>query len=370
MNGAEGQLYAVIMAGGAATGMWPLSRRKSPGQFLPVRDNRSMFSVTLRRIEQCIPRERILVVTSSEGAELVSFLEPAFPPDNVLVEPQSRGTAPCAAFAAAVLRKRDPAAVMCLVPVDHYVDDDSLYARTLLDAAHIAVEHRRFVAIGIRPDYPVTRYGYMQVGKEAGLTCSLQTEGKLYTVKTIADNPDRSTAETFIQSGDFFWNSGIFAATLDTFCSELNSSEPDLYRDMLYMTDGVDTPDARNVIEDVYSWLHPVSIDEGLLAKSASAVMIEGMFGWRDLCCWDDIAQTDGGDNDWLSGSKQQGIVEIDARRNLVKAPAGKTVSLVGVSDLIVIDTGDALLVCRRGDSLGVCAAVDIIRREGREESL
>ncbi|ANT65817.1 mannose-1-phosphate guanylyltransferase [Prosthecochloris sp. CIB 2401] len=370
MNGAEEHLYAVIMAGGAATGLWPLSRRKSPGQFLPVRDDRSMFSVTLERIEQCIPKERIFVVTSSEGAELVSFLEPGFHSGNVLVEPQSRGTAPCAAFAAAVLRKRDPHAVICLLPVDHHVADDALYARTLLHAADIAVAHACLVSIGICPDYPETRYGYMQVGQEAGLSCSRQTEGKLYTVKTIAGKPDRSTADTFIQSGDFYWNSGIFVATMDTLCSELRSSEPELYRDMLYMSDAVDTPGARNVIEDVYSWLHPASLDEGLLARSTSAVMLEGLFGWRDLCCWDDIALTDGGEDDWLSGRKPQGVVEIDSRRNLVKTPPGKTVSLVGVTDLIVIDTGDALLVCRRGDSAGVCAAVDVIRREGREESL
>ncbi|ARM32003.1 mannose-1-phosphate guanyltransferase [Prosthecochloris sp. HL-130-GSB] len=364
MNHKDDHAYAIVMAGGTGSCLWPLSRKKHPCYFVPVFGISTMIASTLERLAGIVREDHVYVVTTHTGALLLREQMPDLPSSRVIVEPQVRGTAACISLATAVIRKRDPDALTFVVPADHRVQDTEEFAAAMTAAADIARYERKLVTVGIRPERPEPDYGYIQV--ELPVMQCLLPDGRstsFFTVKTFAEKPDRKTAEEFIQCGDFYWNSGIFVWHIDVFSRELETYMPDLYRDMLDVSRALGTTAGNDVIEDVYSWIHPVSVDSGVMEKSAEVVMIEGKFGWRDLGCWDDFP-------DMEKMSCPLNVIGIDARGNSVHKPEGKAVCLVGVDDLIVIDTGDALLVCRKGASRSVRKAVDIMRREGLEEYL
>ncbi len=371
MGESDQHVYAIIMAGGTGSGLWPLSRRNMPRQFKDIFGMGTMIERTVQRISHIVSPSNICIVTGSRGAALLRTLLPSFPSENILVEPLGRKTAPCIALATAHIKKRDPDAVTLVVPSDHLVKDTGAFIRTVRNGIQLAAGKKELVTIGIRPDRPETTYGYIQVDIPAARR--VLSEGQkipLHHVRAFAEKPDSRTAQEFIDSGDFFWNSGLFIWHIETISREFQRSMPDLYRDMLYMYEAVGSSQEREVIEDVYSWQHPVSIDCGVMEKSGSVVMLEGDFGWTDLGIWDDMLSASELSSDPDRETTPGNVVEVDSVNTLVHKPSRKAVCLVGVSDLIVIETDDALLICRKGESRGVRKAVDIMRREGLDEYL
>ncbi len=365
----DSHLYAVIMAGGIGSNLWPFSRRKTPKQFLRLFDRETMLRNTVDRIAGAVLPENIYIVTGRQHLRLIVEHLPGFDPSNIIIEPAVRDTAPCIALATAIIRKRDHDAVTVVLPSDHLVFDNAQFIRTVRKGAMLAREKDGLVTIGIRPDRPETRYGYIQTEP----TVMIQDEGSLFQevqqfrVKTFAEKPDLATAHQFIESHDFWWNSGVFIWHIDTIDREFRRSMPDLFQDMATLRAHIGTEREASVIEDVYSWIHPISIDYAVMEKAETVYMLVGDYGWTDLGCWDEVVKILGTEGmEYLTPE----VVRIDSENLFIRKPEGKAVVAIGAGDLIVIDTPDALLICKAGASLDIRKAVDTLRREGLDEYL
>ena len=365
----DNHLYAVILAGGIGSNLWPLSRKKTPKQFIGLFNGSTMLQNTVDRIAGIVLSQNIYIITGRQHARLIYEYLPGFDADNVIVEPSVRDTAPCIALATTVIRKRDPDAVTIVLPSDHLVFDEEQFLRTVRKGVQLARDKQGLVTIGIHPDRPETRYGYIQ----AEPAIMIEDEGSLYPdiqqfrVKTFAEKPDLVTAIQFLQSRDFWWNSGVFIWHVDTIDREFSRLMPELHKDMATVHAHLGTEREESVIEDVYSWIHPISVDYGIMEKAEKVYMLAGNFGWTDLGCWDEVIKVLGEER---REKGEQEIIRIDSENVFIRKPGQKAVVVIGVKDLIVVDTPDALLISNAGSSLDVRKAVDLLRREGLDEYL
>ncbi len=365
-------VYAVIMAGGFGKKLWPVSRRKMPKQFVDLLDDGTMIAKTIQRISGLVPEEHIFIITSELGRTLLACTLRSFREDNVIVEPASRNTAPCIALATAHIKKRDPDAVTVVLPSDHLVLDDQAFIKIVEAGIEIAREKKGLVTLGIQPHRPETAYGYIQAHEELLLPepFAATQHFKLFRVKSFAEKPDLVTAEVFLDSKDFYWNSGIFIWHIDAISREFERSMPDLYKDLLNIYESLGTTREQKVIEDVYSWIHPLSIDYGIMEKADKVFVLTGEFGWTDLGCWDEVLKVAGSRSTFSGEHPDNRLVQIDCQNVFVKNPTGKVVCTIGLQDLIIVETQDALLICKKGKSHRVREVVDILRREGLDEYL
>ncbi|MBV5304561.1 MAG: mannose-1-phosphate guanyltransferase [Chlorobium sp.] len=365
-------VYAVIMAGGFGKKLWPVSRRKMPKQFADLLDDGTMIAKTLRRISGLVPEENIFIITSELGRKLLSDTLVNFKEGNIIVEPASRNTAPCIALATAHIKKRDPDAVTIVLPSDHLVLDDYAFIKIVEAGIVIAQEKNGLVTLGIKPDRAETAYGYIQADGELPLPApfSQSPDFQLFRVKAFAEKPDSATAEVFLESKDFFWNSGIFIWHIDAISREFERSMPDLYKDLLDIYESLGTEREHKVIEDVYSWIHPLSIDYGIMEKADKVFVLTGEFGWTDLGCWDEVLKVAGSRSVFSGEHPDNRLVQVDCKNVFVKNPSGKVVCTIGIEDVIIVETEDALLICRKGESHRVREVVDILRREGLDDYL
>jgi mannose-1-phosphate guanylyltransferase len=365
----DSHVYAVILAGGIGSNLWPLSRKKMPKQFLHLFNGDTMLQNTVERIAGAVPPDNIYIVIGRQHARLIHEYVPGFDMDNVIVEPSVRDTAPCIALATTVIRKRDPEAVTVVLPSDHLVFDEEEFQRVIRKGVVLAREKQGLVTIGIQPDRPETRYGYIQTES----SIMIQDEGSMYPdiqqfrVKTFAEKPDYGTALQFLQSRDFWWNSGVFIWHVDTIDREFSRSMPELHKDMMTVHAHLGTDREESVIEDVYSWIHPISVDYAIMEKAEKVYMLVGNFGWTDLGCWDEVIKVPGVDRNEPEGRE---VVRLDSENVFIRKPADKAVVMIGVKDLIVVDTPEALLICSAGSSLAVGKGVDVLRREGLDQYL
>ncbi|MCF8383168.1 MAG: mannose-1-phosphate guanyltransferase [Chlorobium sp.] len=364
-------VYAVIMAGGPAKALWPVVRRKTPVACLDLFHEGSMIARTLRSIAGVVSPERTLVITSREGRECLVASGLEISPENIIAEPAARNTALCIALATAHIKKRDPDAISVVLPLDHHVQDIGAFSRLLQAGIKVAAKKTGLVTIGVVPVCPETDYGYIQSAELLeGADCAEGSSGfSLFRVKTFAEKPDYATAVQFLESRDFYWNSGVFIWHIDAICREFQRSMPELYRDLVAIYGVLGTGAEDAVIEDVYSWVHPISIDYGIMEKADPVYMLAGDFGWTDLVNWDEVVKVASGIES-LRDACELDVVREESSGVYLRTPQGKAVCLIGVNDLIVVDTGDALLICGKGESHKVPAAVDQLRRENGEEYL
>lgn len=330
--------YAIIMAGGSGTRFWPLSRSERPKQFLSLGpDHRSLLRATADRVWSLIPAERTYVVTSELLRPQVEEQLPELPPEQVLAEPVGRNTAPCIGWAATHVRRRDPDAVMTVLPADHYIGDPESYVASL-ERGLEAASHGDYVTIGIRPTRAETGYGYIEVGTEL--------DPGVYRARRFVEKPNRKRAEQFVASGNFLWNSGMFFFLASRILDAIDRHLPGLGEKLRAYEEAANTDDESALVAETYADLPAVSIDHGIMEKVDSVSVVPGAFGWSDLGSWTsawELAERDENDN----AVPEDGVV-IDAHGNYAWAPKGKLVSLVGVEDLVVVDSGDALLVIPR----------------------
>lgn len=360
--------YAVIMAGGSGTRLWPLSRRHLPKQFLDFFGDGTMICKTIDRLKGLILDENIFVVTNRAGKKLVSAQLPHVPKANILVEPSGKNTAPCIALATAVIHKRNENAVMCVLPSDHVIQDVSRFQETLRAAIEVAEKTDALVTIGMKPTRPETGYGYIQAeDTNPELTTSIKVRFgvKAHKVKTFAEKPDIETAKTFLESGDFLWNSGVFIWHLRAIRREFQRSMPQLYLDMETIEKSVGTRAEKKMIESVYSWTHSISIDYGVMEKAESVYVLEGDFDWSDAGSWDEVMKFR--DHD-LEKEENKNLLLHDSPNTLVFKPKGKSIAVIGIEDALVIETADALLICKRGRSQDVKNIVDALKRKEMEQ--
>jgi mannose-1-phosphate guanylyltransferase len=349
--------YIVIMAGGAGTRFWPASRQKHPKQFLTIGGNVSLLRQTALRVLEAFPWDNIVVVTAKAHAELAKGELPEIPEENLLIEPEGRNTAPCIAWATEILHARNPEAVVAVLPADHFIGQPERFLQHL-DAAMNAAD-TNIVLLGLVPNRPETGYGYIQKGdalEELG-------DHELFKVSAFKEKPDFETAKSYLSAGDYLWNSGMFVFRTEAMRKVLQTHLPELFEAI-----GEIVEDPKK-LKRLYSKLESVSIDYGLMEKLTEISVIPSEFAWSDVGSWHsayEIQDKDAQDNVVLGD-----VMHFDDVRGcLIDARAGRLVALAGVSDLVVVDTTDALLILPRDQSQRVRELVDRIRAEEREELL
>lgn len=348
--------YAVIMAGGSGTRFWPASRRLRPKQLLPLApgDDRSLLRATVERIAPLVPPEHVLVVTSAELAEATATELPELPRENILAEPLGRNTAPCIGWAAAVVRRRDPEAVLMVLPADHHIGDVERFLAVLRRGLQ-AAEEGAIVTVGIEPTRAETGYGYLEKGAPI-------REG-VHLARRFVEKPNRQRAEQFLASGQFLWNSGMFFFRADVILQAIAEHLPSLSAGLERLDQAATRGREEEELARTYPSLPSVSIDHGVMEKVEEVWVVPGSFGWSDLGSWTTAWELADRDADGNAVTAET-LVE-DAHGNYVAAPPGKLVALVGVDDLVVVDTEDALLVVPRERAQDVRAIVAKLRDRG-----
>ncbi len=355
-------MYCVIMAGGKGTRFWPRSRTARPKQLISIVSERTMIQKTIDRIADLVPHERILIVTGQDQAAELKKQVPEIPEANILVEPFGRNTAPCICIAALKISQIDPGESMLVLPADHYIENTAAFCDCLRAADEAARATGSLITIGIKPSRPEIGYGYIQAGEPAGTFHDHQ----FYTVNRFHEKPDSETAQRFVGDEAFLWNSGMFAWTVSAILRELRRFLPDMCGHMEAIAPFLDSTVENASISVAYKKIDSVSIDYGVMEKADTVLTVKGDFGWNDIGSWSalyDVLACDG------SGNAFQGnIISEDSENNLVLA-SQKLIALVGVENLIVVDTEDALLVCARDRAQDVRKIVATLEKN-RLESL
>jgi mannose-1-phosphate guanylyltransferase len=347
--------YAIIMAGGSGTRFWPLSRRDRPKQFLALGpDARSLLRATAERVWALIPPERTFVVTSELLRDQVEHELPELDATRILAEPVGRNTAPCIGWAATHVRRLDPEAVMSVLPADHYIGDTDAYLETLRRGIEAAT-HGDYVTIGIRPTRAETGYGYIEVGAEL--------DPGVFRARRFVEKPNRQRAEQFVASGAFLWNSGMFFFLASRILEAIDLHLPGLGAQLQQYAAAAEEGREIDLVSETYASLPAVSIDHGIMEKVDSVSVVPGSFDWSDLGSWTSAWELS--PHDARGNVLPEGGLGIDATGNYAWAPEGKLVALIGVQDLVVVDSGDALLVVPRERAQEVRDVVAALRERG-----
>jgi mannose-1-phosphate guanylyltransferase len=340
--------YAVVIAGGSGTRFWPRSRTRAPKQLLALLGARTMLQQTVARVSPPIARDRVLVVTGRAQARAVRRQLPRLG-NRLLVEPESRNTAAAIALAALRVAARDPGATMAVLPADHLIADRRAFQRDLATALDLAERTAALVTIGIRPTHAETGYGYIRVG--AALPGS---RGRAARVAAFIEKPARARAAALLAGGNVLWNSGIFAWRAGTILEVLRRHLPAVV--------GPLERAGERGLAGVYRRLPNISIDHGVLERAEGVVVLRARFPWSDVGSWAAVATLRAGENG--RNAIRGHALPIDSRGCLVDSPE-RLVALVGVENLVVVDTPDAVLVCRRDRAQDVRLVVDQLRRRG-----
>ncbi|HOB53945.1 MAG TPA: mannose-1-phosphate guanylyltransferase [Acidobacteriota bacterium] len=356
--------HAVIMAGGSGTRFWPWSRRQLPKQFLKLGGDRSLFELTLERIRPLVPPERTLVICNRDHVDLVGRLAPELPAENIIGEPVARNTAPCIALAALIVQRRDPEGTLCVLPADHHVKEPARFQQLLDSVLKGAEANDRLVTFGIIPTHPHTGYGYVQASEIVGHADGVALLG----VDQFVEKPHRSLAEEYVTQGNYYWNSGMFVWKARVVLEELRQYAPDVLRPLTELAETGDhlrTGDAE--LERVFQDLPSISIDYSIMEKSRRIVLARGDFGWSDLGSWDSLEDVLAMDNSNVTIGAP--MILVDTRRCVVCAH-DRLVACVGVEDLVVVATGDAVLVAHKDKAQDVRQVVQKLEADGRDEYL
>ncbi|MFP8489851.1 mannose-1-phosphate guanylyltransferase [Gracilimonas sp. Q87] len=351
-------IYAVIMAGGSGTRFWPRSIKELPKQFLSLFGEGTMIQNTARRIESMIPQERILVVTNDNYVDIVKDQLPSVPEENIIGEPVAKNTAPCVAIAAQLLYKKDPEAVMVVLPADHHIEQPDAFKEYLTAAIEKAKSGSNLVTIGIEPDRPETGYGYIQ----GDISKSEKVNGKdVYSVKAFKEKPDLETANRFLQEGNYYWNSGMFIWKAETILDEFEKHLPGMYKKVLKANDGLFEVNHKESIDQFYQSCESISIDYGIMEHAKEVFVVPGDFGWNDVGSW--TAVYDLGEKDETGNVvKSQNSTFSETNNSYVYSESGKMISLVGVDNVAVVETEHAILVCNLENAQNVKDIVEQLK--------
>ena len=349
--------YIVIMAGGAGTRFWPLSRDVKPKQFLDILKNgSSLLQDTVRRFEGLCPKANIMIVTSESYRELV-LEQVDIPPENILSEPMRRNTAPCIAYAAFRILKKDPGAVMLVSPSDHHIEQEDEFRKVIEDGFEFVDSRDVLLTLGMKPDRPETGYGYIQADKRKPEASG----GQVMKVKTFTEKPNRELAEVFLKSGDFYWNSGIFVWSVKSVMAAFEKHMNDMYSTFEQYGAKLGTGEEDEAVADIYSQCHSISIDYGIMEKADNVYVKCTDFGWSDLGTWSSVAEHNERDRDGNSGDLDS-VFGYGVKNSIIKLPEGKIAVIQGLSDYIVVDAGDVLLVVQRSEEQDIKRYIEDVR--------
>lgn len=354
--------YAVIMAGGGGTRLWPISRKNRPKQLLPLLGEETLLQSTVTRLTDLFPPERILVVTVAEQMAIIREQVPSIPEENYLVEPEPRGTASVVGLAATILHQRDPQAVMAILPSDHHIRNRDLF-HYLMRAAVDVAKTGYLVTLGIAPTFPSTAYGYIQQG--------MPLDGKfnypVYAVKRFTEKPDEKAAQQMIRSGDHSWNSGMFIWKTESILAEFARQMPELDATLKQIA-AVDGAQREDVIKTQWHNLKVETIDYGIMENAERvAVLPASGLGWSDVGSWDSLFEVLLPDMDGNISVNGQHLA-LETHNTLVYGEGTeRLIVTIGMDDMVVVDTGDVLLICKSDQSQQVRAVVEHLKKHRQE---
>jgi mannose-1-phosphate guanylyltransferase len=351
------KVYAVIMAGGAGTRFWPASRNLRPKQLLPLAGSsaETLLAATVRRLSPLVPVENVIVVTGEHLAEGTQKAVPGVPAAQILKEPAARNTAPCIAWANATVARLDPDAVVMVLPSDHFITDEKAFQSVLAQAVK-AAEAGHVTTVGIVPTRPETGYGYIEVGAPLS--------GDARAVARFVEKPQLEKAKEFVAAGPqkYLWNAGMFFFRVKDMAALLEKHLPSVAAGVSKM--GIDAAK----IKEIFPTLESISIDHGVMEKAGNLAVVPGDFGWNDVGSWQSAWEL--ASKDEAGNALGKDDLAIDAKNNLVRGTGGKAIALVGVNDLVVVETDDALLVMPRSRAQDVRAIVDELKARGDTKRL
>ncbi|MDT8897476.1 mannose-1-phosphate guanylyltransferase [Thermanaerothrix sp. 4228-RoL] len=358
--------YAVIMAGGGGTRLWPLSRQARPKQMLHLGSDRTLFQQAVERLEGLFPPERILVVTARDQAPQLQEQVAYLLPENFLLEPLPRGTASVVGLAATVLARRNPHSVMAVLTADHVIQNIPHFQR-LLRAAYKVAQEGYLVTLGVLPTYPATGYGYIQRGEPLGEQDGLP----YYRVVRFKEKPDAATAQAMLEMGGFDWNSGMFIWRVDRILEEFERFMPELAVLLRQIGERWGEADGQALLEHLWPQIKPETIDYGIMERADRvAVLPAEELGWNDVGSWDslfDVLSADAVGNLVLADE----TLILETRNSLLLSDQTKRlIATIGIEDLVIVDTSDVLLICKRSQAQKVREIVKILSQNGKTHYL
>jgi mannose-1-phosphate guanylyltransferase len=365
-------LNAVIMAGGAGTRFWPESRTTHPKQLLGMVGGRTMIQATAARLGELVPPERTYVATTEVLAEKIAGQLPHLAPGAMIVEPCKRDTGPCIGLAAATILRKNPDAVMAVMPSDHVIGPDESFQEALRFATSLVEEEpSRLVTFGIRPTYPAETFGYIERAERlTSPAANADNAPAAFEVKKFHEKPKAAVANEYVEAGNFYWNSGIFVWRADTILKAIGQFQPKMIDHLNRIADAAGTPEAEDVLRHEFGQIEPISIDLGVMEHVSGVVVIEAPFDWDDVGSWRALER--------LREPNAEGNV-VDAQRHLGLNTSGSIIRAqqpnhlvvtMGVRDLIVITTPDATLVADKNDEESIRQVTRELKARGWEEYL
>lgn len=354
--------YVAIMAGGIGSRFWPESRNAYPKQFLDILGTgKSLIQWTYERFKNICPTENIFIITNEQYIPVLKAQLPDLQDNNILSEPSRKNTAPCAAYIAHKLKALNPDANIIMSPSDHLIFDERKFERDIIDALDFVSKNNVLVTLGIKPTRPDTGYGYIQYDTNKNLD-------RFYQVKTFTEKPTHELAETFIRSGDFLWNAGIFVWNVNTIISEIKLHLPDMNA-LFAGISNYNTKDEFSEIEKVYPLCTNISIDYGIMEKAKNVYVVPSFFGWCDLGTW--TSAYENSQKDYLGNAVYgENVMIIDASQCMIKAPDEKLVVVQGLENFIIIDTKDVLLICEKNREQQIKDYVGEVKRNKGDKFL
>jgi mannose-1-phosphate guanylyltransferase len=350
--------FAVIMAGGGGTRLWPLSRKETPKQLLDIFGGKTLFEIAIERLDGVFAPENIFIVTIAEQAEKLMHLAPQIPVENYLLEPMPRGTAAVVALGAATIAKKDSQGIMVVLTADHFIQNVAKFQLLLASACKCA-EDGQLVTLGIAPTFPATGYGYIETGELVGSFLSKNA----FKVARFVEKPDETKAHNFVESGRFFWNSGMFIWRASVILEEFRQYLPELYRTIEQLSSLIGSDHRSDEFRNAWANIHPETIDYGIMEKSRRVVVFPvAELGWNDVGSWDslfDVMPADENGNVLLGDQ----ILATETSGSLVySGEEQKLIVPLGVQNMIIVNTPDALLICPRGESQQVKKLVEYLK--------
>jgi mannose-1-phosphate guanylyltransferase/mannose-6-phosphate isomerase len=360
-------IYPVIMAGGSGTRFWPLSRHLFPKQLLRIIGEETLIQQTMRRVLNAASADRVLISTNPAQADSIRVQLSEWKDslkNNFVLEPEGRNTAPAIGLAALELVRRNPDAIMLVIPADHVVKGQRAFDGAVALAADLAAEGQ-LVTFGIKPVRPETGYGYIRPNRKVALGKKGPLRG--HPVKQFVEKPNAKKAVQYLKSGEYYWNSGMFIWRAATILDEIRRHQPGLARGLDRIRRLIDEGAARTAIDEEYRKLTPISIDTGVMERSSKAAMVPVAFQWSDVGSWgslDEVAPKD------KAGNVVDGrVVDIDSTRSIIYGDR-RVVATIGLTDMVVVDTPDATLVCPKSRAQDVKKIVEILKQQGAPEHL
>ena len=350
--------YIVIMAGGRGERFWPQSRLSRPKHLQAIVGRRSLFAQTIRRVESLVPPENLLIITHEEQRPCILQDCPHLHPDCVIAEPVGRDTAPAVGLATALVQARDPEATYAILPADHVIRDNEGYGEALNRAFEAAEASDLLIAMGIMPSEPATGYGYIRAGGAVG-----EVDGvPLYRVEEFVEKPDRATAQSFLDSGNGYWNAGMFIWRASVIDRAFRKFKPTLHKGLRAIRAALGSgKSSREAMADIYPRLERISVDYAILERAPNVAMVKADFDWDDVGSWPAIARHSERD-EWGNAGKGSFVADQSAN-NIVVSEDGHLTALIGVENLIVVHTPDATLVCHRDKAQDLKKVVRAIGR-------